>query len=319
MPSSRELPRPPCWKDSKIRSRSASGTPIPVSVTVIWMLGVRTRPRGPRTEPPSPVNLTALVIRLSSDLLEPELVGVHLAHAVADLDSQVDAVRARPARAASTRRRSSSARRSNDGVLQLHPAGLDLGQVEDLVEQLEQVLAGAVDVAEVLLLALVDVAEHPLEQHLGEPEDGVERRPQLVRHAREELRLVPAGQLRARRSAPASSRKSRAFSRASADWLANVSSRSRVSSVKSPVRLRRTMSDPTIWSSRSIGTATRERQPSSCRICRCGSSSDRVEVGDRDRAALTRGAPDQGLVEVDPDRTAAARPPPARCGRRCGP
>ena len=32
VPSSREVPRPPCWNDSKIRSRSASGTPMPVSV-----------------------------------------------------------------------------------------------------------------------------------------------------------------------------------------------------------------------------------------------------------------------------------------------
>ena len=34
VPSSRATPRPPCWKDSKIRSRSSSGMPTPVSVTV---------------------------------------------------------------------------------------------------------------------------------------------------------------------------------------------------------------------------------------------------------------------------------------------
>jgi hypothetical protein len=55
-----------------------------------------------------------------------------------------------------------------------------------------------VDVAEVLLLALVDRAEHLLEEHLGEAEHRVERRPQLVRHAGEELRLVPAGALQRR-------------------------------------------------------------------------------------------------------------------------
>ena len=70
-----------------------------------------------------------------------------------------------------------------------------------------------------------------------------------------------------------SSRKSCALSRARADWLANVSSRSRVSSEKSPVRLRRTTSEPTIWSSLSIGTATTERHPASKSTCRCGSSS----------------------------------------------
>jgi hypothetical protein len=67
--------------------------------------------------------------------------------------------------------------------------------VEDLVQQLQQVLAGTPDVVEVLLLAVVEIAEHPLQQHLGEPDDGVERGPQLVRHAGQELRLVPAGHL----------------------------------------------------------------------------------------------------------------------------
>ena len=76
--------------------------------------------------------------------------------------------------------------------VELHAAGLDLGQVEDVTEEGEQVPPGREDVLEVVLLALVEVTEHPLEQHLGEADDGVERGAQLVRHAREELRLVPA-------------------------------------------------------------------------------------------------------------------------------
>ena len=56
-------------------------------------------------------------------------------------------------------------------------------------------LPESADVADVLLLALVEVAEHPLEQHLGEPDDGVQRRAQLVRHAGEELGLVLARDL----------------------------------------------------------------------------------------------------------------------------
>ena len=51
------------------------------------------------------------------------------------------------------------------------------------------------DVAQVLLLALVDVPEHPLEQHLGEAEHCVERGPELVGHAGQKLGLVPAGEL----------------------------------------------------------------------------------------------------------------------------
>ena len=41
-------------------------------------------------------------------------------------------------------------------------------------------------------LLLVDLAEHPLAEHLREADDRVQRRPQLVRHVRQELRLVPA-------------------------------------------------------------------------------------------------------------------------------
>ena len=54
-------------------------------------------------------------------------------------------------------------------------------------------MARAVDVAEVLLLAFVDVPEHPLQQHFGEAQHGVERGAQLVGHAGQELRLVPTG------------------------------------------------------------------------------------------------------------------------------
>ena len=56
-------------------------------------------------------------------------------------------------------------------------------------------LAGGEDVVEVLRLLLVHLAEHPLAQHLGEAEDRVQRRPQLVRHVGQELGLVPAGRL----------------------------------------------------------------------------------------------------------------------------
>ena len=79
--------------------------------------------------------------------------------------------------------------------VELHPSGLDLREVEDVVEELEQVLARLPDVADVLLLAVVEITEHPLEEHLGEPDDGVQRRAQLVGHAGEELRLVLARDL----------------------------------------------------------------------------------------------------------------------------
>ena len=60
-----------------------------------------------------------------------------------------------------------------------------------------------------------------------------------------------------------SSRNSRALRMARHDWLANVCSSSQISSAKLPGRRRRTTSTPTMSPSRSMGTATNERQPSS--------------------------------------------------------
>ena len=74
--------------------------------------------------------------------------------------------------------------------LELHAPGLDLRQVEDVVDQRQQVVARRVDVLQVLELLFVDLAEHLLGQHLGEADDRVERRAQLVAHVGEEFRLV---------------------------------------------------------------------------------------------------------------------------------
>src|SRR5256714_1236761 len=79
--------------------------------------------------------------------------------------------------------------------VELHPAGLDLGQIEDVVDQAEEMAARAEHVVEILGLLWVERPEHLLEEHLGEPNDRVERCSQLVRHRREELALVPARDL----------------------------------------------------------------------------------------------------------------------------
>ena len=86
-------------------------------------------------------------------------------------------------------------RSENDRQLQLHPSGLHLGEVEDLVQQLEKVVPRVEDVPQVFLLTLVQITEHPLEQHLGESDDGVQRCSQLVRHAGQKVRLVLASHL----------------------------------------------------------------------------------------------------------------------------
>jgi len=58
-----------------------------------------------------------------------------------------------------------------------------------------RLLAGGEDVLEVLLLLVGQVAEHPLDEHLGESDDRVEGSSELVRHVGEELGLVTARRL----------------------------------------------------------------------------------------------------------------------------
>jgi hypothetical protein len=66
-------------------------------------------------------------------------------------------------------------------------ARLDLGKVEDIADQVEQVGAGAVDGAGELDLPAAEVALGVLAEMLAEDQDAVERRAQLMRHIRQEL------------------------------------------------------------------------------------------------------------------------------------
>ena len=72
-----------------------------------------------------------------------------------------------------------------------HAAGLDFGQVEQVVDQVEQALAGAEDVADVAA-GLGVVGGGVLEQ-FGEAEDGVEGGAELVADVGEELVLEAVG------------------------------------------------------------------------------------------------------------------------------
>src|SRR5215467_13146037 len=77
----------------------------------------------------------------------------------------------------------------------LHASHLDLRQVEDVIDQREEMRAGGVNISQILVLLFVEIAEHALVQHLGEADDGVQRRAQLVRHVGEELGFVLARRL----------------------------------------------------------------------------------------------------------------------------
>ena len=70
-------------------------------------------------------------------------------------------------------------------------AGLDLREIEHVVDELQQVAAARQDVAEELLVLRRRRIDLAVVQQLGEADDRVERRAQLVRHVREELALEP--------------------------------------------------------------------------------------------------------------------------------
>src|SRR5262249_1636942 len=74
--------------------------------------------------------------------------------------------------------------------LQVHLPGLDLRQIQDVVDQGQEVLPRSVDVLQVFVLLLVQITKHPLGQNLRESNDSIQRCPQLVRHVGEELGLV---------------------------------------------------------------------------------------------------------------------------------
>jgi hypothetical protein len=82
-----------------------------------------------------------------------------------------------------------------DGAaVELHLAGLDLGEVEDVVDEGQKVVAGGVDRLGELDLLRLEVALAVVGEHAREDEQRVERRAQLVAHVGQELGLVLRGQ-----------------------------------------------------------------------------------------------------------------------------
>jgi hypothetical protein len=71
-------------------------------------------------------------------------------------------------------------------LLEMHHAGLDLRQVEDVVDDAEQALGGVVDLAQVIALAVVQFG---LQGEVGHADDGVHRGADLVAHVGQEVRL----------------------------------------------------------------------------------------------------------------------------------
>ncbi len=76
-------------------------------------------------------------------------------------------------------------------LLELELAGLDLGEVQDVVDDRQQRLAGAADALGVLRAGRS--SSSVVEQQAGQPDDAVHRRPDLVAHRGQEAGLQPGG------------------------------------------------------------------------------------------------------------------------------
>src|SRR4030095_16635530 len=71
-------------------------------------------------------------------------------------------------------------------------AGFDLGEVQHLVDEAKEVGPGSIHAAQRLQRLFRAKARRAGDHHLGQANDGVKRRAQLVAHAGEELRLALA-------------------------------------------------------------------------------------------------------------------------------
>ena len=79
---------------------------------------------------------------------------------------------------------------------QRRAAGLDARHVEDVVDHRQEIFAARADVGAVFLVLVgAERAEDAALHHLGEADDGVERRAQLVAHVGQELGLGAVGAL----------------------------------------------------------------------------------------------------------------------------
>ena len=142
--------------------------------------------------------------QVEQDLLELALVGDDLAERRVDVERRARCRAAARARgSASSRWRWPTARRTAKARAPCARPRPSTRSRMSLMS-MQQVLAGRVDVLQVVVLLLVELAEHPLEQHFGEADDRVERRAQLVRHVGEELATCAGSRSRAAGSCPGS-------------------------------------------------------------------------------------------------------------------
>src|SRR4029077_10552640 len=78
-------------------------------------------------------------------------------------------------------------------LLQFETTGFDARHVEHVIDQAQQVLPALLDMSDVFAISGASQWPQKLKAHdVGEADDGVERRAQLVTHMGQKLRLHPA-------------------------------------------------------------------------------------------------------------------------------
>ena len=153
----------------------------------------RARVSTSRTEPSS-VNLIALFVRLMRIWLQRAAVARDRRD-VRGRDLEREALLRRPAGRSVAATSSSSSAQSIGSRWSSSLPALDPRQVEQVVDQREQVPAAGLHDPQLLGLLLVELARQLHEEGSGEPEDRVQRRPQLVAHAGQEAILGAARRL----------------------------------------------------------------------------------------------------------------------------
>ena len=162
--------------------------PMPVSVTFSRRSPCSSRSAETKIRPPSGVNLIAFdskLLRICCTFAWSCRSGGRLAERVA-IEVDVFLLRQRPGHVALRGNQRADLELAQPD---LHLAAFHLGQVQDVVDHLQQHAAGALNVADVALLLVVERVDAA--QHVAEAQNAVERRAQLVAHRGQEVALEP--------------------------------------------------------------------------------------------------------------------------------
>ncbi len=193
---------PSAWrKASKISSCCSAAMPMPVSLTA--KLGCPSSSDRRRVTWPCSVNLKAL----DSSFLRICSTRWRSLKKAGGIRASSSTTKATPLFWATARRRSQGFHQAAHGHLlwaDLQHAGLDLGDVEDVVDQGQQVIARRIVGFGVAHLLAAEVDGRVVRQQLGQDQRAVQRCAQFMGHVRQEFGLVLAGRSSSRARSPAS-------------------------------------------------------------------------------------------------------------------